>query len=89
MISCVDDVAKNELHLTNLLRERGPNSPIEVEIKLFKMVDSSSEPQPKLTPPSLPTGGGGPQIPAPSKKEEAKDDERKEVPAKEEEKKEE
>jgi hypothetical protein len=89
MIRCVGDVAEKELHLTNLLRERGPNSPIEEVIKLFRMVDSSSEPQPKLPPPSLPTGGGGLQIPAPPKIEEAKDDERKDLPAKEEEKKEE
>jgi hypothetical protein len=44
MIKCVKDVAEKELQFTNLLKERGPNSPIEVDIKLFTMVDSSSAP---------------------------------------------
>jgi len=66
MIKCVDNVAKEELHLTNLLKERGPNSPIEVDIKLFKMVDSSSDSQPQL-PPSLPKADDL-KIPVPPKK---------------------
>jgi hypothetical protein len=67
MIKCVEDAAKKELHLTNLLKERGPNSPIEVDIKLFKMVDSSSDSQPQLPPPSLPKADDL-KIPVPPKK---------------------